>query len=727
MLRMVPLPRCAGEDMTASRRRGSSLAKRRRGTAEGGGRGARWTRLVVAGLLALGLAACGLAVADRLLPPDLSRLAATSRIVVARDGTMLRAFMTPDGQWRLPVAVAEVAPSYRRLLLDVEDRRFASHPGFDPLALLRAAGQFLTHGHVVSGGSTLTMQVARLLEPRPRTIGAKLIQIARALQIERRMSKEAILSAYLTLTPMGGNLQGVRAGSLAWFGKEPATLSDAEAALLVALPQAPRRIRPDRPDGAATHARAKILERAARDGLIGQAALDDALAAPLPARRLALPLLAPHLAERLAAQASGTIETTLDRTVQLGLARVLRQTLNELPRPVNVAAIVADWHTGAILAEAGSGDYFDPNRKGAIDMTSSVRSPGSTLKPFIYGMAFDGLLAHPASLVRDEPTRFDDYAPHNFDGGFNGDITVRRALQASLNLPAVIVLQRLGPVAFAGRFKQAGLPLVFNTETVAPSLPMALGGVGMTLHGLVTAYAALADGGAVKALRDQPGPIADGSPDGVPLLTRAGADAVVDILSDMPPPRGSAKRGGTIAYKTGTSYRFRDGWAVGFDGAQVIGVWMGRADGGSCQGCVGVAAAGILFRLFDLLPPDPLPRRTLAPIFAGPPPPALVRLGAVTAAPVAGGPHIAFPLAGSRLLVDAGRDGAAADRIALTVDGGRRPYRWIVDGAPVASRPFARDATWRPTSEGFATVTVVDAAGRSDEIKVRIETRPSQP
>ena len=418
---------------------------------------------------------------------------------------------------------------------------------------------------------------------------------------------------------------------------------------------------------------------------------------------------------------AGPIVTSLDRTIQQGVARVLRQTLDDLPRPVNVAAIVADWRTGAILAEAGSGNYFDAGRKGAIDMTARIRSPGSTLKPFIYGMAFDGLLAHPGSLVRDEPTRFDDYAPHNFDGGFNGDVTVRRALQASLNLPAVIVLQRLGPVAFAGRFRQAGLPLVFNSDTATPSLPMALGGVGMTLRSLVTAYAALADGGALKPLRDEPGAPADAALQETSLLTRPGADAVVDILSDMPPPKGAAKRGGTIAYKTGTSFRFRDGWAVGFDGSRVIGVWMGRADGGSCAGCVGLAAAGILYRLFDLLAPDPLPRRTLSPVFAGPPPPALVRLANVAATPVPGAPHITFPLPGSRLLVDAPASGDGT--IALAVDGGRRPYRWLVDGALVPSRPFAHDAAWHPAGDGFSTVTVVDAAGRSDEVKVRVEMR----
>lgn len=206
-------------------------------------------------------------------------------------------------------------------------------------------------------------------------------------------------------------------------------------------------------------------------------------------------------------------------------------------------------------------------------------------------------------------------------------------------------------------------------------------------------------------------------------MTRAGADAVVDILSDMPPPKGSARHATTIAYKTGTSYRFRDGWAVGFNGSRVIGVWMGRADGGTCASCVGMASAAILFRLFDLLQPDPLPRRALVPVLAGPPPAALIRLTNTAATPVAGAPHITFPLSGSRLLVDAqDADGA----IKLAVDGGRRPYRWLVDGKLVMSRPFAHDAAWHPAEDGFSAVTVIDAAGRSDEVKVRVEARVAE-
>ena len=678
----------------------------------------RWRIAVLAGgatLAALGgVGVAGVSALDRAFPPDLSRLK-PSPVVEDRHGAMLRAFRTADGQWRLPVDSAAVSPNYLRLLVAVEDKRFRSHHGVDPLAVVRAIRQLVTRGHVVSGGSTLTMQVVRMLEPRPRTLRSKVIEAFRALQIEARMSKPAILSAYLTLAPMGGNLEGVRAGSLAWFGKEPRLLSEPEAALLVALPQSPRATRPDAHALRARAARDRILARALDAGLLDRSA---ATAAPVPTRRLALPFLAPHLAERLVAADPAAVEpirTAIDARVQADVERLLRGTLDELPQPVNLAAIVADWRTGEILARAGSGNYRDAARRGTIDMTLAVRSPGSTLKPFVYGMAFDGLLAHPASLVRDEPTRFDDYAPHNFDGGFDGDVTIRRALQASLNLPAVVVLQRLGPVVFAQRFREAGLPLTFDDDTVAPSLPVVLGGTGMTLGRLVAAYAALADGGSVKPLVERYGLERPRGGEAA-LMRRPAADAVVDILAGVPAPKGFASRSGHVAYKTGTSYRFRDGWAIGFDGGRVVGVWMGRADGATCAPCVGAGAAGMLFRLFDLLPPDPLAPRSLAPVFAGPPPPSLVRVGAARA-PVGDAPRITFPLAEARLLVD-----DTSPEVRLAVEGGRRPYRWIVDGHRVESLPFARETSWRP-GEGFSRVTVVDALGRSDEVKVRIVER----
>ena len=651
---------------------------------------------------------------DRLYPPAFGRLAQVSTVVVDRNGVPLRAFTNADGLYRLATTPDDVSPAYLKLLVATEDKRFFAHPGVDPLAVGRALLQRAARGRVVSGASTLTMQVARLLEPRPRTLRSKLIETARALQLEAHWSKRDILAAYLTLAPMGGNIEGVRAGSLAWFGKEPAALSDAEAALLVALPRDPNRVRPDRTGSTAEAARARVLRHAVDDGTVSAPALASALGAPLPETRRPLPVLSPHLAEQLHADAPALprIATTIDAALQASVERLLDQSLRDMPRPATLAAIVADRHNGEVLARVGNAAYFDARRLGAVDMTRAIRSPGSTLKPFIYGMAFDGLLAHPGSVVHDSATRFDDYAPHNFDGTFNGDVTVRQALQWSLNLPAVVALQRLGPVAFSERWRASGLILDLGPHDTAPGLPIALGGAGTTLESLLAGYAALAEGGVPRVLHDTPRE--PGSAPPTALMGSAAADAVTDILSGMPAPAGSTSRAGRLAYKTGTSFRFRDGWAVGFDDARVIGVWMGRADGGSCA-CVGVGAAAILLRLFDLLPPAPLPRRTLTPVFAGPPPPALVRLDASDVAREEDGPRITFPLDRSHLLLDPGHDS-----IKLAVSGGQRPYRWLVDGRPVESRPFAQEASWHPLTPGFSTVAVVDALGRATQATVRI-------
>lgn len=672
--------------------------------------------LLAAAAGTLVLVALSAVLLDHLYPLDFARLNERSTVVSDRNGVPLRVFTTTGGRWRLPVEPEAVSPRYLALLVGIEDKRFWHYPGVDPLALARAAGQLAGRGHVVSGGSTLTMQVVRLLEPRPRTLRSKLVEIARAVQLEAHWSKRDILRAYLALTPMGGNVEGIRAGALAWFGKEPGALSDAEAALLVALPRDPNRLRPDRHGGvAAGAARERVLRRAIAEGMLPADTLASALGSPIPVRRHPMPMLAPHLAEELAAEpgAPTSIATTLDVAMQGAAERVMRDALGQLPRPITVAALVTDWRSGAVLARVGSGDYADPRRAGAVDMVRAVRSPGSTLKPFIYGMAFDGLKAHPGTLVHDAATRFDDYAPHNFDGGFNGDVTIRQALQASLNLPAVTVLRKLGPVVFTERFRAAGLPLDLGSSDAAPGLPIALGGAGTTLAGLVEAYGALPNGGAVVPLHTRPRLEPDiGAPPR--LFEAAAADAVADILADMPPPPGSDGRAGRIAYKTGTSYRFRDGWAVGFDGARVAGVWIGRADGGSCA-CVGVSAAALLFKLFDAMPAAPLPRVALAPFFASPPPPALARLDTEEATNDADRPRITFPVARSQLLA-----GADAAPVKLAATGGRRPYRWLVDGRPVDARDFAREARWVPAGVGFASVSVIDALGQVDTATVRV-------
>ncbi len=561
------------------------------------------------GLLLTGLSAFALEKADRAFPPPLEAAGIVSREVLDADGQLLRAFATPDGLWRLKTTVNDVDPQFLRMLVAYEDQRFREHSGIDILALGRAALQFVSNGRIVSGASTLSMQVARLIEPREqRSISAKLLQIARAIQIERRLSKDQILDLYLSHAPYGGNLEGVRSASLAWFGKEPKRLSVGEAALLVALPQLPEKRRPDRNHAAAETARQRVLTRMAVADVIGEGEAERAAMTAIPTRRLQLPAYAAHLAE-IALRKQPTAakhQTTLRRTVQRGLEAVARDGATKLGPRVSVAMIMADARTGEIIGEVGSADYFDASRSGWIDMTRINRSPGSTLKPFIYGLAFEEGLVSQETIIEDRPADFFGYRPRNFDMSYQGDVSVRQALQLSLNVPAIRLLDVVGPARLMVRFRRAEVKPVLPAGE-APGLAIGLGGVGLTLRDLVQLYAGLANRGFPVRLGDGITGMA-GLIDGEPLLSPVSAWHVSDVLSAVLPPAGSRQRG--IAYKTGTSYGYRDAWSVGYDGRYVLGVWVGRPDNGAVPGLTGYgSAAPILFEGFAKsgLPITPLP------------------------------------------------------------------------------------------------------------------------
>ncbi len=353
----------------------------------------RWRAFAGAVIVFVVIVAAGLITLDRLFPPDLSRLHDLSQLVEDKDGAVLRAFIAGDGSWRLPVEAKDVDPRFRRMLLAYEDKRFESHWGVDPFALLRALGQLVTHGHVVSGASTLTMQTARLLEPRPRTLLSKLIEMGRAFQLEERFSKDEILSMYLTLAPYGGNLSGVRAATRFYFDKEPGQLSDAEAALLVALPRSPEQFRPDRGIAAAKAARERVLVRLLSAGVMTAAEVKEAQASPLPLLRLPAAIDAPQLAARLVAQnpATSEIASLIDGDLQRRLQALALRRQQGLEKGASVAILVVENDTRAVRAYVGSADFFDAASLGQNDMVKAIRSPGSTLKPFVYGLAFDDL------------------------------------------------------------------------------------------------------------------------------------------------------------------------------------------------------------------------------------------------------------------------------------------------------------------------------------------------
>ncbi len=656
-------------------------------------------------------------------------------MVVDGSGQVLRAFTTSDGIWRLPATVDDVAPLYLDMLVAYEDKRFRYHPGVDPLAMARALAQWARNGRVISGGSTLTMQVARLLEPRPRTLRSKLIEMLRAVQLERRYSKDELLAIYLTIAPYGGNIEGVRAASLAYFGREPSRLTPGEAALLVALPQSPSHTRPDRHAEAARAARDKVLARVAGAGFLAPDAAAEAMQQAVPDRRRDLPFLAAHLSVDLAAAhpPGSVIATHIDRDLQSGAERLAREALADLRDEANVAIMVVETRTRRVVAHVGSADFFDRARAGQIDLARATRSPGSTLKPFIYGMAFEDLMVHPETFIDDRPRRFGDYQPTNFDPVYSGEVTIREALIRSLNIPAVAVLDRLGPARLEARLRAAGAPLSLYDPDAPAGLPIALGGVGTSLDRLVMLYAALADGGVARPLS-----FAADVPEPPPrtLLAPAAAWQVAGILAQVAPPDGRlnphfARLGRDIAYKTGTSYGFRDAWAIGFDAEHTIGVWVGRPDGTPSPDRYGRStAAPILFRAFGLLPPPNGPLLPAAPDgvlrAANQDLPTRLRhfdrrapVASSTVAFHAPAIRIDFPLDGSTVdLIDAtGR----IESLPLQADGGHRPLRWLVDGRPIGGSLLGRGAEWRPEGPGQVSIVVTDRDGRTANATVWVE------
>lgn len=681
------------------------------------------------GLLAGVAVVAGLAIAaDRLAPPNLARLQGRSTVVVDADGRLLRPFATADDTWRLPTRPDQVDPLYLAMLRAVEDRRYGWHPGIDPLAALRAVGQAARHGRVVSGASTLTMQTARLLEPKRRTWGAKLIESARAVQLQARLGHDGVLEAYLTLAPFGGTLEGVSAASLAWFGKDPLKLSPAEAALLVALPQSPERLRPDRRPEAARAARDRILDRAAARGVIAGDVAEAAKSEPVPTFQRAMPMLAPHLSERLAAAAPrGTIvRTRIDGNLQRGLEALGRAMAARLEPGSDTAIVIVANRDRRLLAHLGSADWTSRQ----LDLSQAVRSPGSALKPFIYALAFDDLSLHPGTLMSDMPQRFGDWVPRNFDHDFHGTITAREALQRSLNVPAVQALEQVGPTRFVALLQQSGARLTFPPGGDEPGLPLALGGVGIRLGDLAMLYAALADGGRVLPLSVL---AAEATTEPKRLVGEAAARAVIDILEGSPAPDGIATGSGVararrIAFKTGTSFGFRDAWTVGSSADYTVAVWVGRPDGAPRPGEMGrTAAAPILFRAFDLLPPDraarPAPGQPDHALFHRDPPPALARLAPRGDATIPMGASSGGRTDPLRILFPP--DGATveslSDGIGLNAVGGRAPYRWVADGRPLA----AGSTFWRPDGDGFARLVVIDTDGRRAAAAIRV-TVPGQ-
>ncbi|XXF76057.1 penicillin-binding protein 1C [Myxococcaceae bacterium GXIMD 01537] len=574
-----------------------------------------WRRVALGSLVLLALA--GVALAAAWFVPLPERLSAPPSVVVEyRDGTPAHVFLAPDERWRIAAPADRIDPAYLRALLVLEDKRFLHHPGVDPLAVARAVVKNVTRGRRVSGASTLTMQLVRVLEPRPRTLVSKVIESFRAVQLELRLSKQEILAAYLQFVPYGRNVEGVEAAALAYFGHRATHLSPAEIATLLAVPQNPGKRYPT-PDNARRlgAARDELARRLLVEGALplGPASakatpeevLAEVRATAVPTGLKAFPREAPHAAVWLRSlrPSAPRIRTTLDAGAQRLAERVMRDAAAELAtRGIhNGSSVVVDHTSGDVLALVGNFDFFDARHGGQIPGFATPRSPGSALKPLLYALGIDRGLVGPEQLVADIPTAYGGYAPRNFDGRFQGLVRMEDALSQSLNLPFVRLLERLGVERFLGSLRQAGV------ESLVPEpghygLSASVGGLELTPLELAGVYVALAEAGRARPLRV----LDEGAPPSAPreVFSPGAAWLTRRALSlkdrpDFPSRRRLTGMPPLVHWKTGTSFGHRDAWAAGSGPRHTAVVWLGNFDNTPSVHLVGAEAAGPL--LFDVL------------------------------------------------------------------------------------------------------------------------------
>lgn len=568
----------------------------------------KWQRAARLAAIVLCAAAVVFAALDLCFPLPQDRLfPKSSTLVLDNQGELLRAFLAPDDMWRLRVERDEIAPTLVDAVLAYEDRHFFHHPGVNPAALVRAGFANLGAGRIVQGGSTITMQVARMIEPKERTVMSKLIEMFRALQLELHYSKDEILTLYFNHAPYGGNIVGVGAASWAYFGKAPAQLSRGEAALLAAIPNSPNRHRPDVNPQGARSARDRVLRLQQACGDMTPAEVLAAGSENIPERRRDLPFSTPHLAEYLRRTYPDRerLATTIDRRAQeLAEVTLLQHVAGLQGRDIsNGAVVIIDNRSHRLLALAGSQNFFDSTAFGQVNGALSPRSPGSALKPFVYAQALDRGVISPRSLLNDVPVEFGGYKPVNYDENYSGVVSAEEALIRSLNVPAINLAAGVGGEEFFKLLKNGGVSTL-NKPWAQYGLPIVLGGCEVTLLELTNLYAALADTGVFtpcRVLRDQP------MAAGRPLFAPEAAYIVTEILAELRRPElpsvwDAAVNIPKVAWKTGTSLGKRDAWSIGYNRNYTIGVWIGNFDGRGSRGLVGAeVAAPLLFTIFEAL------------------------------------------------------------------------------------------------------------------------------
>jgi len=535
----------------------------------------------------------------RIFPPG-------STVIRAADGQLLRMFTARDGMWRIHTGFNDICRLHQQLVLAYEDQWFYWHPGFNPVSIVRAAFTNFKADKILVGGSTITMQIARLIEPKSRNFTAKIFEAFRALQLEWRFSKKELLEIYFNLAPYGGNIEGVGAAAWFYFGKSPARLSIGEISLLTALPNSPTRLRPDENHAAAQAARNKILHRFRQTGVISPSQLQDALSESVPHQRQPVPFLAPHFSEWLRKKyATRDLKTTLDLEMQTICQNALTEHVRGLRSKAisNGAVVVIENATHQIKALVGSADFFNAAASGQVNGAIAPRSPGSALKPFVYALAFDAGLVSPKAILEDVPIDYAGYSPENFDARYHGVVTVERALAQSLNVPAVNLTAELKDNSLYALLKKAGFTTLNHPEKHY-GLPIILGACEVRLLELCQLYSALANSGVFFPARFFSD---DTLLPGTRLFSAEAAYLITEILTsperpDLPAAWEFTLNLPKVAWKTGTSYGHKDAWSVGFTPDLTIGVWLGNFSGKGVPELVGAeVAAPLLFDLFNAL------------------------------------------------------------------------------------------------------------------------------
>jgi len=533
-----------------------------------------------------------------------------SQIVTAKDGTVLNAFLTSDDKWRMMTELSEITPEMQEAVIFKEDKYFNQHPGVNPGAIIRALYNNITTGNRTSGASTITMQVARLLQPKNRTYVNKLIEMFRALQLDMLYSKDEILQMYLNLVPYGGNIEGVKAASVLYLEKTPEVLSLAELTALSIIPNRPTSLRPGINNDVIIIERNKWLQKFKSAQIFPDEIIEDAMLEPFTAFRTEGPKMARHFCTRLKYQYPGKpiIKSNLIAEKQAQTEKLVSNYVKQLwgLDIHNGAAIIIDNETHEIVAYVGSGDFYNTYDGGQVDGVQAIRSPGSTLKPLLYALAFDNGLQTPQSIIADVPVNYTGYSPENYDEDFHGNVTIEFALSHSLNVPAVKTLSELGMDKFINTLTTCDFSTIDKKRNDL-GLSIALGGCGVSLEQLTKLYASFATKGQYKHIKWLQG---DDDNTSVQIISEGAAFMITEILTqltrpDLPNYYKNAKNVPLVAWKTGTSYGRKDAWSIGYNDNYTIGVWIGNFSGKGVPELSGAnVATPLLFNLFNAITSD---------------------------------------------------------------------------------------------------------------------------